>query len=602
MCALPIKGTSQNADNLSSNLLDYDFRSNTPFRTLLGLYRNDLDKIGLSMLFYVIKHSPEWIRPLVIANIIDIISNPAEHSLSALWINGAFLAVAIVQNIPTHFLHISFMSAATRKMETHLRSVMTRRLQQLSIGFYKQRSSGALQSKLLRDVEAIQLLTTHIFQLVPSALLTILVATVATTIRAPWFLLFFVGTVPTAAAVVQSLRDPLRDRNRVLRQRIEDMSARLIEMIKLIPVTRAHGVEEAEIQRINWGLMDLKRAAMRVDAINAVAGASAWVTLRLFNCACLLTSAWLAFTGQFGLTVGDVVLLTGYFDSLTNSIVQILTVLPQISRGFESIRSVGEVLECPDLECNQGKTPIIGIRGEFWFESVNFVYPGSEKFAIQDFSLQVSPGETIAIIGPSGAGKSTLINLIIGFLRPTQGQIYLDGWDMNTLDLRTYRQFLSVVSQETVLFEGSIRENILYGAEDMSESRLIQATQDANALEFIDKLPQGLNTLIGENGAKLSGGQRQRIAIARALIRNPRVLILDEATASLDTASEALIQEALEHLLQNRTTFGVAHRLSTIRQANRIVVLDSGYIVEIGPHQQLLTKDGLYAQLHALQT
>ena len=602
MCALPMSGTAQTADHLSSTLLNDNFRSNTPFRTLLGLYHHDWDKIGLSMLFYVIKHSPEWIRPLVIANIIDIISTPAQYSLSALWLNGALLAAAIVQNIPTHFLHISFMSAATRKMETRLRLTMTRRLQQLSIGFYQQHSSGALQSKLVRDVEAIQLLTVHLFQLVPSALLTILVATVATAIRAPWFLLFFVGTVPTAAAVVLSLRGPLRDRNRLLRQRIEAMSSRLIEMVKLIPITRAHGAEETEIQRINGGLINLKQAAMRVDAINAIAGAAAWVTLRLFNCACLITAAWLAFTGQFGVTVGDVVLLTGYFDSLTNSIVQLLTVLPQISKGFESIRSVGEVLECPDLEHNQGKTPIVRVRGEVWFESVNFVYPGSQNFAIQDFSLQVSPGETIAIVGPSGAGKSTLINLMIGFLRPTQGQIYLDGRDMNTLDLRTYRQFLSVVSQETVLFEGSVRENILYGAKGVGESQLLQAAQDANAIEFIDRLPQGLNTLIGENGAKLSGGQRQRIAIARALIRNPRVLILDEATASLDTASEALIQAALKHLIQNRTTFVVAHRLSTIRQANRIVVLDSGRIAEMGHHHHLLAQAGLYAQLHALQT
>ncbi|WP_200906240.1 ATP-binding cassette domain-containing protein [Limnoraphis robusta] len=219
-----------------------------------------------------------------------------------------------------------------------------------------------------------------------------------------------------------------------------------------------------------------------------------------------------------------------------------------------------------------------------------------------DFSLQVKPGETIAIVGPSGAGKSTLLNLIIGFLRPTSGQIKLDGKEMNSLDLRTYRQFLSVVSQETILFEGTVRENILYGKDTVSEQRLKQVVIESNADEFIQNLPHGLETQIGENGVKLSGGQRQRIAIARALIRDPRVLILDEATSSLDTVSESLIQEALDRLVQNRTTFIVAHRLSTIRKADRIVVLEKGKIIEVGNHEQLLEHQGLFAIMHALQS
>lgn len=302
------------------------------------------------------------------------------------------------------------------------------------------------------------------------------------------------------------------------------------------------------------------------------------------------------------MTVGDVVLLTSYFDSPTTSVAQILAVLPEIGKGYESIKSIGEVLECPDMEYNWGKEPVKEVQGGFRFESVSFHYPSTQQFVLKDFSLQVNPGETIAIVGPSGAGKSTLLNLIIGFLRPSSGTILLDDRDMNSLDLRTYRQFLSIVSQETILFEGTVRENILYGLECVSEERLVQAIEEANALEFIRELSLGLDTLIGENGAKLSGGQRQRIAIARALIRNPRVLILDEATASLDTVSEALIQDALDYLEQNRTTFIAAHRLSTIRQANRIVVLDKGHIVEVGSHHQLLENNGIYARLCALQT
>jgi ATP-binding cassette subfamily B protein len=563
------------------------------------------------MLFYIIKHSPEWIKPIVVANIIDIISKPNTQSatssspsllLSDLWVNGAILAVSIVQNIPTHYLHIWYMSIATRKMEANLRSLLTRQLQYLSIGFYHHNSTGALQNKLLRDVEQIQLLTNNIFQFLPATALTILVAVGVTAMRAPWFLIFFLATVPAALILVQVLNKPIRIRNHVFREQLERMSARLVEMIKLIPVTRAHGAELTEIERIERRLVTVQRSAVRLDSINAIVNSSSWVTLRLFYCVCLVTSGWLALTGQLGVTAGDVVLLTGYFDSLTSSVAQILAVLPEIGKGFESIKSVGEVLECPDIEHNWDKVPVQEVRGEFSFESVSFAYPDTEHFALKDFSLQVSPGETIAIVGPSGAGKSTLLNLIIGFLRPTTGQILLDGRDMNGLDLRTYRQFLSVVSQETILFEGTVRENILYGSDSVSEERLLQAIQEANALEFIRELPQGIDTLIGENGMKLSGGQRQRIAIARALIRNPQVLILDEATAALDTVSEVLIQEALERLKQNRTTFVVAHRLSTIRQANRIVVLDKGRIIEVGNHRQLLETNGIYARLYSLQT
>ena len=238
------------------------------------------------------------------------------------------------------------------------------------------------------------------------------------------------------------------------------------------------------------------------------------------------------------------------------------------------------------------------MRGEFEFRNVSFRYDPDAEYALRDFSLHVKPGETIALVGASGAGKSTVAQLVIGFIRPTEGTILLDGVDMNGLDLRTYRRFISVVTQETILFDGSIRDNIAYGIPDAKDRDIFRAVKFASLEPLINSLPEGLDTRIKENGSRLSGGQRQRIAIARALMRDPRVLILDEATSALDVDSESEIKAALEQLMKGRTSFVVAHRLSTIQNADRIVVLGGGRILEIGTHPELIARNGRYAEMY----
>jgi ATP-binding cassette subfamily B protein len=269
---------------------------------------------------------------------------------------------------------------------------------------------------------------------------------------------------------------------------------------------------------------------------------------------------------------------------ILQSVMQFNAMLPVITRGFDGLRSIGEVLECPDIEENRGKKTVEKVRGEFQFENVSFSYDknGGASLALQKINFHVKSGEAVGIVGPSGSGKSTLVSLITGFHRPTSGRILLDGADMNEIDLRTFRRHLAIVSQQTILFNGTLRENIVYGTKDVSEVELRTAIADANALDFISELPQRLETELGTEGVQLSGGQRQRIAIARALLRDPRVLILDEATSSLDSGSEALVQQSLERLMTGRTTFIIAHRLNILRHVNHTIVLERGEIKEFG--------------------
>ncbi len=317
--------------------------------------------------------------------------------------------------------------------------------------------------------------------------------------------------------------------------------------------------------------------------------------------AVLAGAALVSYYDVWGVTAGDVVMLSAFLTTLTNSTTTLAGLAPVITKGLESVRSVGEVLQAPELEDNEGKAELTALRGAVTFEGVGHAYDGDDRPAVRDVTLDVAPGETIALVGASGAGKSTVLNLVIGFIRPTSGRLLVDGTDMNTLDLRTYRRFLSVVPQESILFDGTVRENVAYGMDDADEKAVRAALRDANALEFVERLPQGLDTLVGERGARLSGGQRQRLAIARALIRDPKVLVLDEATSALDTRSEALVQEALARLLRGRTTFVVAHRLSTVRGADRIVVMADGAVQEVGTHEELLRRGGAYTALHSGQ-
>ena len=570
----------------------------SPLAPLLSLFRPYRAQLGLALLVFIVKHSPVWAMPLLTADLINLVSAPERPPASRIWIDGLLLAVLIAQNIPTHVLYIRLISRAVRAVESDLRQQLIRRLQQLSLGFLDRKPSGALQSKLMRDVEAVQGLMQMALYLVPACGVSLALAIGITAFKRPQLLLFYALAAPLAVGITRLFRRDIDLRNRALREQTEGLSARLLEMIHLLPLTRAHALEDVEVNALSGHLDQIRTHGLRVDMVNAFYGAVMWCTSQAMHLACLLITAWLAWHRR--IPPGDVVLYTSLFAMLTGAVMQILDSFPAVSRGLESARSIRELLDTPEIESYEGKAPVAAVRGAFAFEHVTFSYPGTARHALQDFTLSVEPGETVAFVGPSGSGKSTLMSLVIGFRRPQAGRILLDGRDMAELDLRSYRRHLAVVPQQTILFSGSVRDNITYGVAGVREDRFQRVIRMARVDEFLPSLPQGLDTPVGEQGVMLSGGQRQRIAIARALMRDPRVIIFDEATSALDNVSERFVQEALRELIAGRTTFVVAHRLSTIRSANRIVVLQDGRLAEAGTHDELLARGEAFARLHAL--
>lgn len=571
-----------------------------PMRILISLYKGNYHKFVLAVVSFFIKHACVWVLPILTANIINDVTSGNPATVRNIIFYTVFEGALIVINVPMNYLYTAYKSLATRYVETGLRKALVRKLQQLSISYHVETQSGRLQSKIMRDVEAVETLSTQMFLNILNIVLNIGVALIVTGSKSRTVLVFFVFAAPIAAVTMVSFRNVMKNKNREFRKEMEETSARVMEMVELVPVTRAHALEDEEVQKISSQLFAVAEKGYQLDVVQALFGSVGWAIFQIFQVICLAFTGYLAVKGS--IQVGDITLYQSYFSTVVNQVSAIVTLLPIITKGVESVNSIGEVLLSEDVEHNEGKDALSDVNGVFEFRDVGFRYNNSGNRVLDHLNLRVEQGQTIALVGESGAGKSTILNMVIGFHMAGEGQVLLDGHDMRRIDLRSYRKHLAVVPQTSILFSGTIRENITYGCGHVTDAKLAEVVRAANLTDLVESLPGGIDTAVGEHGGKLSGGQRQRIAIARALIRDPKIIVLDEATSALDSISEKMIQEAINNLVKGRTTFIVAHRLSTIRDADRIAVIADGRCVEYGTFEELMALRGAFYRMKVLQS
>ncbi|MFC3531709.1 lipid A export permease/ATP-binding protein MsbA [Vogesella facilis] len=514
------------------------------------------------------------------------------------WVPLAIIGVFAVRGI-TSFINEYSSSWLTGHLVQKLREEMFAKMLRLPIRYYDDNQSGRLVSRISYDVNQVTEAGFNVITVTVKDGITAL-SLLGWLLILDWQLtLICLVVMPVVTLSMRKVGKRLRGLSVQNQQNMAQLTQVLSESIDGQRVVKIYDGYALEQSRFNDAAMSLRRNQVKQSAASS---ANTGVTQLVIACALAAILYFATLRAQHdSFTAGDFMSFLTAMMLLFAPVKRVTGVAQAMQRGLAAADSIFTFLDEPE-EVDEGKQALPQTRGQLQFQDVSFSYPGAERDALSGMNFAVQPGETVALVGSSGSGKTTLASLVSRFYTPSGGQILLDGMPLSDIRLADLRRHIALVSQEVVLFNDSVAANIAYGAlRDIDRDSIVEAARAANALEFIEALPEGFDTVIGENGAKLSGGQRQRLAIARALLKNAPILILDEATSALDTQSERLVQSALENLMKNRTTLVIAHRLSTIEHADRIVVMHQGHIKEIGNHQALLAQDGMYARLHQLQ-
>ena len=491
------------------------------------------------------------------------------------------------------------ISYVGQRVVIDIRREVFKKIQRLSMAFYDKNKTGTIMSYVTNDVNALQTgLVDNIVEMITESV--ILIASIVAMIYLDWKLfLFSLCTFPVVIMFIDFFGKKIRASGSRIQGATADLTSILQEVVSSARVIKSFVREAYEIERFEAQNMHNFRAQMKYVKLSAT------LTPTIEFVAAIGVTMILWFGGNSvidgDITAGALVAFLTYAVNISNPIKRLSKVIANIQRALAAADRVFDVLDLPELIQNKSNAQLLPhVKGNVSFNNVSFAYNTDEPI-LDNVSFSATPGQVVALVGPSGAGKSTVASLLPRFYDVTGGSIVIDGLDIRDVTMESLREQVGIVPQETMLFNGSVYDNILYGRLDATEEEVMAASKAANAYNFITELPNGYDTQLGDRGVNISGGQRQRIAIARAILKNPQILILDEATSALDTESERVVQEALDRLMVGRTSFVIAHRLSTVKNADKILVMEKGQIVEEGNHDELMAKDGLYAHLYQIQ-
>lgn len=535
--------------------------------------------------------------PWIIRNIIDDVL--AAKNLFALNLIALSILVLFFLRGVFSFGQSYLMSYIGNRVVIDIRNEVYRRLQHLSLRYFDTRKTGSIMSRLTNDIGALQTaIVDNFVNIVKESV--ILIGSLLGMLFLHWRLtLLCLVIVPLVSFTIRFFGRKLKKSGRTVQERIADVTSHLQESVSGIRVVKSFFREAYEIERFRVINENAFRAAMKAAQQESQLSPLIEFLAAIAVTAIIWYGGWSVIEGQ--LTAGELIAFLIYAINLANPVRRISSLYGSIQRSLAAGERVFEILdEVPEIREKENAYDLVPMRGKVVFDDVYFSYEEGKE-VLRGLSFSVEPGQTVALVGPSGAGKTTVANLVPRFYDVTAGRITIDGHDVRDLTLASLREQIGLVPQDTALFNTTVEDNIRYGRLDATEEEIRAAMRAAHAEEFVSRMPQGLQTPIGDRGVVLSGGQRQRIAIARAILKDPRILILDEATSALDAESERLVQDAFERLLQGRTAFVIAHRLSTIRNADRILVIDRGRVVEQGTHDTLMAARGMYYGLYTMK-